>query len=383
MFSARGNPRQGSPGGRAGEPLRSRLMGCGLVLLWLVAVALAAALANVAGVGPLLAFVVLALAAWIHWMIVKAVRRSPSGPAPAETAPAVERAPSAPRESAPEHRASSPTGVPVEAWGPVNGPLEVVGEAYRPEAFHRLFRGLPLRSPDGAELSLPAALVPDPTNPYDHSAVAVWVGGQHLGYMDRTTAKRWHRPLRALMDRGEHLVVPCRVWAADRGGRIAARVTVYLPAVDGLDPSNGLPAEPFEVLPVGPAMQVTGEDQHMDVLTGYAAGTERPVAVTLHAIHEMRARSAFEAVEVRLDGERVGVLSKVQSENMLPLVKHVEARAKVAVARAVVRGNKLKADVVLFVAKAQDVEPSWIEALGPPAPRSAEYHERRDDEWQD
>jgi hypothetical protein len=357
-------------------------MGCGLALLWLVAVVLAVALANVAGGGPVLASVILALAALVHWLVAKAVRRSSSGPARREPAPRVERVRSAPKDPVPEHRASSPTGVPVEPWGPAKGPLEVVGEAYRPEAFSQLFAGLPLRSPDGAELGLPAALVPDPTNPYDPSAVAVWVGGQHLGYMDRTTAKRWHRPLQELTDRGEHLVVPCRVWAADRGGRIAARVTVYLPAVDGLDPSNGLPAEPFEVLPVGPAMQVTGEDQHLDVLGPYAARAERPLAATLHTIHEMRPRSAYEAVEVRLDGERVGVLSKVQSENMLPLVKHVEARAKVAVARATVRGNKLKADVVLFVAKSQDVDPAWIDSLGPVAPRSAEYKGRPDPEWE-
>lgn len=357
-------------------------MGCVLFILWLVAVLLAIVLASAGGIGPWLGIFVIMIAAGLH-ALLKTVDSSPTTPAGAEPARPTQRARSAPKSPTSAHRASAPTGVPVEPWGPAHDALEVVGEAYRPQAFLRLFGGAPLRASDGAELSLPAALVPDPSNPYDQSAVAVWVGEQHLGYMDRATAKRWHRPLRALTDRGEHLVVPCRVWAADRGGRIAARVTVYLPAVDAIEPSNELPAEPFEVLPVGPSMQVTGEDQHMDVLGRHAGGAERSVAVTLHAIQEIRPRSAYEGVEVRLDGERVGVLSKVQSENMLPLVRHVETRAKLAVARAVVRGNKLKAEVILFVAKSQDVDPQWIESLGPATPRSAEYEKRVDFEWEE
>lgn len=358
-------------------------MGCGLFVLWLVAGLLALILFNVDEAGPFFGLIVLGLAAWLHWAMSKAVRGVQPGPVRRQPTPIPSGQASPRQQQAPEpvHRALAPTGVAVEPWGPTNAPLEAVGEAYRPEAFVSLFRGLPLRSPDGAELELPAALAPDPTNPYDRSAVAVWVGGYHVAYMDKGTARVWHRPLQAFAERSEHVIVPCRVWAADRGGRIAARVTVYLPAVDALEPSNDLPSEPFEVLPAGPAMQVTGEDQHMDVLGSHAVGKERPVAVTLHSIHEIRPRSAFEAVEVRLDGERVGVLSKVQSENMLPLVKHVEARAKTAVARAVVRGNQLKADVVLFVAKSQDVNPEWIDGLGPVAPRSVEFEKRPEPEF--
>lgn len=362
--------------------LPSKAMGCGLFVLWMAAGILAAILFNTGGGGPLFGVLVLGLAAWVHWAMSKAVRgtqRTPIRQQPAR-APVMQGSPQQ-REPEPVHYALAPAGSAVEPWGPSSAPLEAVGEAYRPEAFTGLFKGLPLRSPQGAELELPAALVPDPTNPYDHSAVAVWVGGYHVAYMDRSTARQWHRHLQVFTERNQHVIVPCRVWAADRGGRIAARVTVYLPAIDALEPSNGLPQEAFEVLPVGPAMQVTGEDQHMDVLGPRATGRERPVAVTLHAIHEIRPRSAFESVEVRLDGERVGVLSKTQSENMLPLVKHVEARGKTAVARAVIRGNKLKADVVLHVAKAQDVDPAWIDALGPVAPRSVEYTRRPEPEF--
>jgi hypothetical protein len=79
------------------------------------------------------------------------------------------------------------------------------------------------------------------------------------------------------------------------------------------------------------------------------------------------AKKLAAAVEVRLDGARVGVLSSTQAANMLPLIKHVEERDLVPVARAVLQGNELKADVVLSVAKAQDVDPAWLITLGPPA----------------
>lgn len=334
-----------------------------MAVLWVAVLVVALALSNIPDIGPWLSLGLVALAGWLHWKAKHA--------APTEEGKAARSSPSEAQseEAHKEHYPPRPADVALEAWGPATTAMEVAGEAYRPDAFMRLFHGLPLHSPDGVELELPAALVPDPANPYDSSAVAVWVGNEHVGYLDRPTAARWHPHLAALSARNEHLTVPCRIWAADRGGRVAARVTLQLPAINALRPVNGLPSEPFAVLPIGGRMQVTGEDQYMDVLAPYVTGGDQVVAATLHAITEVRPRSRFEAVEVRIDGERVGVLSKAQSENMLPVVKHLEARGKLAVARAVVRGNTLKADVVLFVSKSQEIDSAWLESLGPPEAR--------------
>jgi len=179
----------------------------------------------------------------------------------------------------------------------------------------------------------------DSGNPYDSRAVAIWVGGQHVGYLDRDTARIWHPTVAGLAALDRHLTLPSRVWASTARGTMSARVTLYAPACDAVRPANELPEEPHVVLPVGSTIQVTKEGEHMDVLSAYAAGGEKPIAVTLHAIHEIRPRSAFETVEVRLDGERVGILTPTQAGNLLPLVKHVEDRGQVPVARATLKGT--------------------------------------------
>ncbi|WNM28144.1 HIRAN domain-containing protein [Demequina capsici] len=262
------------------------------------------------------------------------------------------------------HLAPPPIGEALEPWGACRDQLEVVGESYHPDAFIALFGGRIPTDSNGGQINDVAAIVPDFDNPHDSHAVAVWVRGQHVGYFDRDTARRW-APLLAKVERaGGYLEVPVRVWAAVRQSGWKARVTVRLPRPDEIAPANQPPSEGV-VLPRGAKIQVTKEEDHMDVLTKYTNGDTVTMAVTLHAIHEIRARSATETVEVRIDGERVGILSPTQSANLLPLVKFVEERGQTAVAHAGLRGNALKADVTLDTLKAQDVSEEWLASLGP------------------
>ncbi|WP_225754682.1 HIRAN domain-containing protein [Actinotalea sp. Marseille-Q4924] len=241
--------------------------------------------------------------------------------------------------------------------------VEVVGEAYRPDAFRRIFSGAAFNSDGGAEEYVPAVLSDDSANPHDGNAVAVWVKEQHVGYLDRDKARTWHPVVSDLAGRNQSMVVDARAWARDAGDRVHARVTLYMPPRDGVWPVNSLPTEPYVVLPRGGQIQVTQEDRHMDVLTAYARGRDVPVAVTLHAVTEQRPRSTVSVVEVRLDGQRVGLLSPTQTANLQPLIERVAGRGLQSVARALVRGNELKADVILFVTKAQDVDPVWLRFL--------------------
>ena len=138
-------------------------------------------------------------------------------------------------------------------------------------------------------------------------------------------------------------------------------------APDAVLPSNGLPEEPHAVLPPGRKIQVAKEDEHMDVLRDYVlrgSEADNHVAATLRSINEIRPRSSYEAVQVEIDGRRVGVLTKLQSDKLLPLVKHIEQRGLLPVVRAAVKGTRLKADVVLDCVDAQTVEDDWLDDLG-------------------
>lgn len=261
-----------------------------------------------------------------------------------------------------------PNGTPVEPWAP-GRPVEVVGEAYRPEAYRHLLGRTPgFHRVEGVEVHTDALLVPDPRNPFGNgTAVAVYAGGQHVGFLAQEDADRWYPTLAGLAAEGSILKVPARVWASDYYSRISARATITVPGPSSVRPTNTLPSVPHVVLPAGRRIQVTKEDEHMDVLARHVprgAGAESHVAATLKSINEIRPRSSYEAVQVEIDGERVGVLTKGQSEKVLPLVRHVEQRNLIPVVRAVVTGTRLKAEVVLSTVDAETVDDDWLDSLG-------------------
>lgn len=275
----------------------------------------------------------------------------------------------------PDHVPPRPAGAPLEPWGIRTSAARLIGTDQRREAFESLLLGLPVDGPEGVEVRLRAALLPDPTNPGDAAAVAVEVEGRPVGYLDDDTARRWQPRLSDLAASGQHLVVPARVRARRRGKRVDGAVTLDLPEPSGIRPANPVPQTPYVVLPTGSTVQVVREEDHLDVLSRWTSDGDVPVAVTLHTVTEDRARSTVQVVEARLDGERVGVLSPAQTANLLALVSFFEARGLVPVARATLRGNQLKADVTLHVVKARDADPRWLATFGPERPTEP------DDPW--
>ena len=286
-----------------------------------------------------------------------------------------------------QHKPPRPLASTVVPWTKPVSNIEVAGESYRRAEIAAAFRGLPVQLPNGHEIEESAVLVPDPHNPFDSNAVAVYLRGQHVGYLPASDAVHWHRSLLDLTMAGQSLAVESRAWARlDETHTVRARVTLRMPSRSGLLPANGLPGRPHVVLPSGSVIQVTKEDEHMESIANLLdpTGAEVPLAVTLHAIVDIRPRSAVDAVQVQVNGEPVGILSKASSDNLLPLVRHVAAAGRLPVARATLRGNTLKADITLNVAKAQDVDPAWVAQIGPaapPKPRSEHRPQRPEPEW--
>ena len=212
---------------------------------------------------------------------------------------------------------------------------------------------------------LPAAVIAEPGNRHDPNAVMVLVQDELVGYLPRDAAALYSAPLQDLAQRGEYLTVTARVWVAPREDDRAGSVTVTLPPPDGVQSFNEPPEQPHQVLPPGAAIQVTGEENHMDVLTRYLADRERHLAVTLHLVEEQKTERSqpYRAVEVRLDGHRVGVLTKAMSEKLADLVAYVNDRNLLPVSRAVLKGSPLRAELVLYVAKSHEVTSKWLEAI--------------------
>lgn len=223
-----------------------------------------------------------------------------------------------------EHVPPSPNGQASEAWSPRTQQLEVAGEWYRAQNLRTLFTRHAKVSDNGTEIRLPAVLVPDPTNPHDKNAVAVFVDGLHVGYMERAHAST-HHPVIAKLPGGE-LVVPSRQWLRGTSNDTWARVTLSLPKPEHLECPN--PSQDKSVtLPPGSTVQVTKEEAHMEHLAPLLAryGSDTVVAASLRSVTEQRPRSTVDVVAVDIDGQQVGVLSPTQTANFLPLVRRAES----------------------------------------------------------
>lgn len=266
------------------------------------------------------------------------------------------------RRGPPDHRPPLPTSLGKEAWSPRTQQLEVAGEWYRAANLRALFAKHAKVSESGTEIRLRAVLVPDPTNPFAGKAVAVYVDGMHVGYMERPDAKKYHHHIAKLS--GGELVVTSRQWLRASVDDTWARVTLSLPLPDQLECPNPFGAECVS-LPPGSTIQVTKEEDYMEHLGGLLDryGSEKVVAASLRSVIEQRPRSAVELVAVDIDGEQAGVLSTTQTANFLPLVKRAEAEGRQVVCRASLRGNSLKADVALHARKAHELDEKELAEL--------------------
>ena len=288
--------------------------------------------------------------------IDSAVQRDYGRAAPAEHLRKVEG------KATKDHMPPPPSVHAAEAWSPRTEQLEVAGEWYRAESLRKLFERHAKVSEDGAEIRLPAVLVPDPTNPYDKYAVAVFVDGLHVGYMERSDAARYHGGIAALPF--GQLSVASRQWLRGTAQDTWARVTLSLPRPQHLACPN--PGNTRSVhLPPGSTVQVTREEEYMDHLRALLGrfGSETVVAAALRSVIEQRPRSAVELVAVDIDGQQVGVLSPTQTANFLPLVRRAEAEGRQLICRSSLRGNTLKADVALHARKAHELDDQALEQL--------------------
>lgn len=270
--------------------------------------------------------------------------------------------------------------IPFDLWGQSSWPgFEVLGEQYHKRA---ILAALGLQSvEDDVEEDVTARLVPEPSNPHDRNAVRVEVGGHLVGYIPRAQAARYQPLLIALVSRGFQPQVAGRIrcrprweYGTDRRGEITRLLTgdfwadVYLCLGEPhlLMSQNAEPTSAHRVLPRGNAVQAQREEQHMDVLrTWVRSEGEAWVFVTLHIVTEHLARSSRTVVELRINDQRVGQLTPKMSGEFVPAIQLLEDAGYVTAARAIVKGNALKADVVLYAARSGDLPSDWASEFLP------------------
>ena len=264
---------------------------------------------------------------------------------------------------------------PFMLWSQGKWPVrEVVGESFRADAIRKLF---PARRRVTYEdhIETTARLVPEPGNLHDRNAVAVYVDATHVGYLPTEEAKLYQPVLMNLARSGFGATVPCTVTGSeyefqeeDRRGRPVKRVEFTPQVRIVLDewfrcvPVNPLPSGDYVLLPVGAALQAQKEEDHQDALRRYLNENGECWAYgTLHEIAGGTIKAPKAVVEIRIDGSRIGQLTPSMSAHYLPTVVALAQRGRITAAQLVVKGNALKIEVILYAARAFDLDPAWVQ----------------------
>jgi len=253
--------------------------------------------------------------------------------------------------------------------------MEVSGESHREKEIESLFpAGV---DEAGSEIESRVALVPEPTNRFDRNAVMVVAAGRQVGYLPKEITGDYQPVLLGLQQQGFQPVTDGRIWAAERDefqgldkrgeaitrSHVVARVTIVLDDWWMLVPSNLPPAPAYLLLPHGNAIQVQKEEEHQDALRPYLRQQgEAWVHATLHAVTDRSTRAEKELVELQIDGNLVGQLTPRMSAEYLPIIHELESRGMLTCAKAIVRGNQIKAEVVLHAQKASQLDANWLAA---------------------
>ncbi|MEV6342595.1 hypothetical protein [Actinoplanes sp. NPDC051851] len=242
-----------------------------------------------------------------------------------------------------------------QLWGQAGwASAEVVGETHYAKSIRALF-GADF-NPQGTDLTLPVQLIPDRTNRHDRNAVGVWADSQLLGHLPRPEAARYSPVLTELTKRNLVPEVNAQIHGREWDGNpnsFDANIRLDLAEPHMLVPANQPPVQEHRLLPTGSAVQVNGQDQHLDALAPlYRTEGECWVYVTLQEM-------ADHLVEVRLGDKRVGDLSPKMSGELLPVLRHQSERGLVTAARAIVKST-MSVEILLYIARVQDLGESWL-----------------------
>lgn len=244
--------------------------------------------------------------------------------------------------------------------------VEVEGEFARESAIVKVIGGRPAPGRDVDLDDVAVALVPEPGNPHDKNAIAVQALGQTIGYLSRGDAVRYQRPIYRIAASGSTAMASGRIWASTDawGGqkKFRSRVSLALPEPEMMLPLNDPPEGEYNLIPWGGGIQVTKEEDHLDVLFHHVPPTgEGLLFVTLHKeVKTLKNGAEKPFVEVRLDGQRVGELTPVTSAHFLPTVAHLEGSGEIPTALAKITGSAVAVQLVLQAAKAPEIPNQWF-----------------------
>ena len=216
-------------------------------------------------------------------------------------------------------------------------------------------------------LRAPAHVVQDGTR------VRADIDGVTIGWIPTEATAQYTPILAELVDRSLRLRVMARVQVYDTGFEAddetfpfasGPYVNTYLSLADPhlLQPLNPPPTRPHVELPEGRKQKVAVTAEPTAHGTGPWIRPEGAGWVHCHLrpMTTQSARTSREVVEVCVESTVIGTLTPAMSKNFLPLIKLVLDSGRVPVARGLVKGNHIQAEMFVAALKASEVSQAWL-----------------------
>lgn len=216
----------------------------------------------------------------------------------------------------------------------VDGRIGVVGESHHQPALKAAARGRTVAEGDlDNAIPVVATLVPEPENKYDRNAVRVDVEGRTVGYLPREIAGDFQPVLRRLHAAGKVGSCHARIMG---GGRRNYGIHLHLAPADRAVCAND-PGD-LEIIGGDRTVTVVGEERHQESI-GAIARSDGVVGVfaSLAPCTIQKGKYAgAEGIEVRVNGDRVGELTKAMSDRYGPLIHSLAKDGKAPGCEAVI-----------------------------------------------
>lgn len=228
-----------------------------------------------------------------------------------------------------------------------NSRIAVVGESHYQAALREAAHGK--WSEDGIEIQ--ACISREPDNKYDRNAVRVDVNGNTVGYISRDEAPLLQAKLRDLESHGLRPICRARIFGGSPDKPSYGIVLHASHSLAGI--SNEMPSGNSLRLEGSWLTSVTGEEDHQDVLELFAPKDRDSVAYVFASLAICTiARGKYvgqQALEVRVDGQRVGQLTKAMTERYWSDVQPALIAGRTVVTEALVSREDKKIEISLFM----------------------------------
>ncbi|MDY6050931.1 MAG: hypothetical protein SPI83_00755 [Rothia sp. (in: high G+C Gram-positive bacteria)] len=211
-------------------------------------------------------------------------------------------------------------------------------------------------------------LVPEPDNPYQPQAIAVYADDVKLGRLSAEDSAAYWGPITRVVASGYDAIARLQLSAVLRGvtgeTHIESSGLLSLSAPGSLFPLNDAPTQ-ATLLPQGPSMKVLDEKDHSEYLHSILpASGEGRVILSLEN-NQMRHPDGrvVDSVEVFHNRKMVGRLSTQISEQLAPVIRHAYEHDKLTSAWGTIRGNSFELSLTVQAVRASDIPAQWYQDL--------------------